>query len=91
MAIEKASPGATSVIITTHDRAHLVGRAIRSVLAQSATPREIIVVDDASTDSTREVVEQFDSDLVQCHSQPVCRGAPAARNLGIRLATRPEL
>ena len=45
-----------SVIIPTHDRAPVITRAIDSVLAQEGTELEVIVVDDGSTDATREVI-----------------------------------
>jgi len=48
-----------SVVIPTHDRAHLVGRAIRSVLAQTFQDFEIIVVDDCSVDNTKEAVQSL--------------------------------
>lgn len=41
-----------SIVMPTHDRAALVARAVRSVLAQTWQELELIVVDDASTDST---------------------------------------
>lgn len=53
------TPGPTplvSVLITTFNRAHLVGRAIRSVLMQSFDDFEIVVIDDCSSDNTRDVV-----------------------------------
>jgi glycosyltransferase involved in cell wall biosynthesis len=57
-------------------------RAIRSVLAQSRPADEIIVVDDASTDSLREVVQP----PVRYVRHEVNRGAAAARNTGARLS-----
>ncbi len=48
-----------SVTIPTHNRAHFVGQAIESVLAQTFRDFELIVCDNASTDATREVVGQY--------------------------------
>ncbi|GEM_PF-631479 len=52
------NPG-ISVVIPTHNRADMLERAIRSALAQTLRPLEILVVDDASTDNTHEVVERL--------------------------------
>jgi len=74
-----------SVIIPTYNRADLLPRAIDSVLAQDYAHWELIVVDDGSTDSTKEVVAEIGS---RC-SRPILylgadhRGPSAARNLGI--------
>lgn len=71
-----------SVIIPTYNRAHLVQRAIRSVLRQSYSDYEIIVVDDGSTDSTREIVQEaFPEIAIVSQSRT---GVSAARNTGIR-------
>ncbi len=48
-----------SVIIRTYNRAHLIERAIKSVLNQSFRDFEIIVVNDGSTDDTKEKVEKL--------------------------------
>ena len=48
-----------SVIILTYNRAQLLSRAIQSVLNQTYSNWELIVVDDGSTDNTRKIVEEF--------------------------------
>lgn len=79
-----------SVVIPTRNRAHMLGRALRSALAQTTQPSEIIVVDDGSSDESRLVVEAFGSDLVRYVSHENQQGASAARNAGVDLA-RSEL
>jgi glycosyltransferase involved in cell wall biosynthesis len=70
-----------SVIIPTCNRAASLERAVNSVLAQTFTNRELIVVDDGSTDSTPEILEQYNGSLLALSQQR--RGVSAARNLGI--------
>jgi hypothetical protein len=78
-----------SVIIPTHNRARVVGDAVESVLAQTYRDSEIIVVDDGSTDRTREVVAPYvrDNGGRVTYVWQKSAGAAAARNAGIRLAT----
>ena len=81
-----------SVIIPTWNRADLLGRAIRSVLAQDLTPGELIVIDDGSTDCTPNMVRAM-ADQVEVPIRLLRqenRGAAAARNRGIE-AVRGEL
>ena len=74
-----------SVVIPTYNRAELVLRALRSVLAQTRPAEQVIVVDDGSTDDTGPLVRiQFGS--VDYLAQEN-RGVSAARNRGIEVAT----
>jgi glycosyltransferase involved in cell wall biosynthesis len=75
-----------SVIIPTYNRAHLIGRAIASVLAQTYRNFEIIVVDDASTDDLAAALAEADCPQLRCFTHPRNRGAAAARNTGIAAA-----
>jgi glycosyltransferase involved in cell wall biosynthesis len=81
-----AIPG-ISVIIPTYNRAQLVTKAIESVLAQTYHDYEIIVVDDGSTDNTREVLEPYMNRIKYLYQENL--GPSAARNAGIR-ASRGE-
>jgi len=79
---------AVSVVLPTFNRAHLVGRALESVEAQTFRDIEIVVVDDGSTDDTRGVVELFGraATLPLTYIHQPNRGCAAARNRGLRVA-----
>lgn len=74
-----------SVIIPTFNNAPWLGRTIDSALNQTLAPREVIVVDDCSTDDTARVLASF-GDRVVAVRQPTNRGPGAARNAGIARA-----
>jgi glycosyltransferase involved in cell wall biosynthesis len=71
------------VILPTRNRAGLLPRAIASVLNQSRRDLELVIVDDASTDGTQELVAALQDPRVVlvCNEQP--RGDAAARNIGV--------
>ena len=71
-----------AVIIPTHNRRGTVERAVASVLAQTRPAREVIVVDDGSTDGTAEALEQEFGRRIRVLRQEH-RGVSAARNVGI--------
>jgi glycosyl transferase family 2 len=75
---------AVSVILPTYQRRELVRRAIASVMAQTHRDFELIVVDDGSTDGTREALASV-SEKLRYRWQPN-RGVAAARNAGLRMA-----
>lgn len=79
-----------SVVIPTYGRPDFLGDAIRSVVHQTYTPIELIVVDDCSPDPIEPIVNEIDTTALQRtevirHQQN--RGANAARNTGIEAAT----
>ncbi len=78
-----------AVVIPLYNKEKYVKRAIDSVLAQSRTDYEVIVVNDGSTDDGPEIVRQMRDDRVRMVDQPNA-GVSAARNRGIREA-RSEL
>ena len=75
-----------SVIIPTYNRADVVGGAIQSVLDQTYTDWELIVVDDGSQDNTRDVVASYDDPRIRYIHQDNMK-LPGARNTGIRAST----
>ena len=72
-----------SIVIPTFNRAHLLSRAIESILAQDFSDWELIVLDDGSSDNTGDIVRLFaDVDLRITYHFSENQGAAAARNLG---------
>ncbi|MGE5464937.1 MAG: oligosaccharide flippase family protein, partial [Syntrophothermus sp.] len=72
-----------SAVITAYNSEAFIAEAIRSVLEQSHALDEIVVVDDGSTDHTRQIVSEFADQgikFIQQHNM----GAGGARNRGIR-------
>jgi len=86
MSVEASAQELCTVVIPSHNRAALVPRAIRSILAQTHPRWELIVVDDASSDDTEAIVRPFLSDRIHYFRQSRNAGAAAARNLGAREA-----
>ena len=77
-----------SVIIPAYNVSGIIERAIRSAAAQTPPPREILVIDDRSTDNTVEVVKVLARDIpsIRLLSTPANGGPSAARNAGLREA-----
>lgn len=78
-----------SVVIPTHNRCALLGRAIDSVLKQTYPVKEIIVVSDGSEDETDNIMDKYCAQYsnVHYHSYHPGRGGNYARNYGIKIST----
>jgi glycosyltransferase involved in cell wall biosynthesis len=75
-----------SVVLPTYNRAHLLSRSIASVLNQTYSDFELLVVDDGSTDATDSVVSGFLDRRIRYVRCDCNRGPGAARNVGIQIA-----
>ena len=74
-----------SVIMPTYNRADFFSAAIDSVLSQSFNDWELIIIDDGSTDNTKDVVSTYDDPRVHYHYQDN-QERSVARNNGIKQA-----
>ncbi len=74
-----------SVIIPLYNKEKYVESTIRSVLSQSVSSFEIIVIDDGSTDHSNKIVAKIDDSRIRLYEKPN-GGVSSARNLGIEKA-----
>jgi glycosyltransferase involved in cell wall biosynthesis len=72
-----------SVIVPAFNRAEVIGRALRTVASQTALPREVLVIDDGSTDQTASVAREHGARVIKLDRNS---GVSAARNAGIEAA-----
>lgn len=87
----KEEPVYYSIVIPTYNRAHLVGKAIESVLHQTYPYFELIVSDDASTDDTEAVVQSYNDERIRYIKAAVNKGNAATRNAGVQMAVHPVI
>ena len=72
-----------SVIVITYNRASTLDRALRSILDQTYTDLDVIVVDDGSTDGTQVLLKGINDGRVRTYRHERNRGITAARNTGL--------
>ena len=82
--LQEPGTPSVSVVVPTYNYGKFLPRALDSALAQSLAPFEIIVVDDGSTDGTRDVLKRYRDSVHVVYQNN--RGVSAARNAGFRLA-----
>lgn len=88
--IQQSNPSSTSprvrplvsVVITTYNAASTLEETLLSILSQTYSPIDIIVVDDGSKDDTREIVQSVAPSAIYIYQEN--QGQPSARNTGIQ-------
>lgn len=78
--------GLVSIIIPTYNRSDTISRSIRSAIMQTYPEIEVIIVDDASTDDTKDVVQSFTDSRIQYLRHFENMGGGTARNTGIKVS-----
>lgn len=80
-----------SVVITSYNQRRFLSEAIKSVLSQYVTPKEIIICDDNSTDGSRDMLRKYEKghDNIELIFQDKNVGVAKNRNTGLKEATQP--
>ena len=73
-----------SVVMATYNRATSVERAIDSVLKQTYKNIELIIIDDGSTDNTREILRKYEDTRIRIYNHESNKGVTAAKNSGLK-------
>ena len=76
-----------SVILPTYNRAHVLLRAVQSIVGQTYQDFELLIIDDGSTDTTADVVREINDSRVTYIRKAVNTGRSAARNTGLKIAS----
>ncbi len=75
-----------SVFIPVYNREKYIKKSIQSILNQSLTDFELIIINDGSTDNTEEIILSFDSPKIRYYKNKQNLGIPKTRNRGLELA-----
>lgn len=75
-----------SVIVLTYNRASLLKECIDSIINQSVRELEVVIIDDASTDNTSQVINDFNDKRIKYFKLEHTGNIPKLRNLGLKYA-----
>ena len=84
MGLNSVSVPRVSIVVPTYNRTRYIKRTIESILLQTYSSYEVIVIDDGSTDDTRIVLQNYQNRIKYVYQEN--KGVSAARNHGIQLA-----
>lgn len=76
-----------SVVLPTYNRANLLIESIQSILDQTYSNFELIIIDDGSTDNTFQIISELGDSRINYVSYPKNQGVSFARNKGLEIAT----
>ena len=76
-----------SIIMPSYNTADFIDRSIKSVINQTYTDWELIIVDDCSTDNTEEIVNSFSDERIKFFKNETNSGAAVSRNKALREAS----
>ncbi len=80
------SPPKVTVFIPVFNREKYIGKTLESILTQSFSNFELLVVDDGSTDRSVEIIQSYNDPRIRLHCNPTNLGIPTTRNKGLELA-----
>lgn len=86
LSLNRENKSLVSVIMPVYNRIDTVKYAIDSVLHQSYTNLELIIIDDGSDDGTKELLDKIKDERVRILYNQTCKGVSYARNQGLRTA-----
>ena len=75
-----------SVVVPTYNRAHLIGETIQSIIDQTYSNWELIIVDDGSEDDTKSIIDKFADKRIQYFAIDHCGIFGKVRNVGMQKA-----
>tara|TARA_R110001583_G_scaffold69129_2_gene196179 strand:- start:20884 stop:21657 length:774 start_codon:yes stop_codon:yes gene_type:complete len=78
--------GLVSIIMPSYNNGQYINKSISSVLSQTYTNWELIIIDDASDDNTLSVVRYFTDKRIKVFSNSINKGVSRTRNIGIEAA-----
>lgn len=79
--------GLVSIIMPSYNTEYFIGKSIQSVLEQTYTNWELIIVDDCSDDGTKKVLSKFMDDRIKIYYNKKNSGAAVSRNIALKKAT----
>ncbi len=85
------SESLVSVVMAFHNAHNTLADALQSILWQTYSNWELVLLDDGSTDGSAEIVNQFSDPRIRLVSDSVCRSLPVRLNQGVRLAKGPYI